>query len=77
MGDETRSASMNKTISLALLAGGVLLLIFGVIAYDSSSSDISRFFTGSATDKAIWLLLGGVVATIIGLGGLLRGSKQD
>jgi len=67
---------MNKTISLALLAGGILLLIFGVIAYDSSSSDISRFFTGSATDKAIWMLVGGVVATILGLGGLLRGSKQ-
>ncbi|MEX2191328.1 MAG: DUF3185 family protein [Bacteroidota bacterium] len=66
---------MNKTISLALLAGGILLLIFGVIAYDSSSSDISRFFTGSATDKAIWLLVGGVVATILGLGGLMRGSK--
>jgi len=67
---------MNKTISLALLAGGILLLIFGVIAYDSSSSDISRFFTGSATDKAIWLLVGGVVATILGLGGLMRGSKS-
>ena len=67
---------MNKTISLAFLAGGILLLIFGIIAYDSSSSDISRFFTGSATDKAIWLLVGGVVATILGLGGLMRGSKS-
>ncbi|MEX1276666.1 MAG: DUF3185 family protein [Bacteroidota bacterium] len=44
---------MNKTISVALRAGGILLLIFGVIAYDSASSDISRFFTGSATDKSI------------------------
>ena len=67
---------MNKTISLAFLAGGILLLIFGIIAYDSSSSDISRFFMGSATDKAIWLLVGGVVATILGLGGLMRGSKS-
>lgn len=66
---------MNKTISAALLAGGILLLIFGVIAYDSQSSDISRFFTGSATDKAIWMLVGGVVATVLGAVGLLRGSK--
>lgn len=66
---------MNKTISIALLAGGVLLLIFGINAYDSSSSDISRFFTGSATDKSIWMLVGGVVATVLGLVGLLRGSK--
>lgn len=67
---------MTKSVSVALLAGGILLLIFGVIAYDSASSDISRFFTGSATDKSIWMLLGGVVATILGLGGLMRGSKS-
>jgi VIT1/CCC1 family predicted Fe2+/Mn2+ transporter len=54
---------MNKTVSLAILAGGILLLIFGVSASESLSSP---------TDKAIWMLVGGVVATIIGLVGLLR-----
>jgi hypothetical protein len=67
---------MNKAISLAILAGGVLLLIFGINAYNSSSSDISRFFTGSATDKSMWMLIGGAVATVLGLVGLLRGSKS-
>jgi uncharacterized protein DUF3185 len=66
---------MNKAVSLALLAGGVLLLIFGFIAYDSTSSDISRFFTGSATDKSIWLLVCGVIVTITGVVGLSRVSK--
>lgn len=66
---------MNKTVSLALLAVGILLLIFGMNAYDSTSSDISRFFTGSATDKSIWMLVGGVVVTVLGLAGLMRGSK--
>ena len=66
---------MNKALSLALLAGGVLLIIFGINAYDSTSSDISRFFTGSATDKSIWLLVGGVAASIVGLVGLSRGLK--
>ncbi len=66
---------MNKVISLALLAGGVLLMIFGVSASKSLGSDISRFFTGSPTDKAIWMLIGGVVLSIVGLAGLLRGSK--
>ena len=66
---------MNKAVSLALLAGGILLLIFGINAYDSSSSDISRFFTGSATDKSIWMLVGGVAVTVLGVVGLLRGSK--
>ena len=68
---------MNKAISLALLAGGVLLVIFGISASKSLGSDISRFFTGSPTDKAIWMLIGGVVLSIIGLAGLLRGSKSS
>jgi len=66
---------MNKAIWFAVLAGGILLLIFGINAYDSSSSDISRFFTGSATDKSIWMLVGGIVVTVLGLVGLVRGSK--
>jgi Protein of unknown function (DUF3185) len=66
---------MNKPVSLALLAGGILLIIFGFNASNSFGSDVSRFFTGSPTDKAIWMLVGGVVATVAGLLGLTRGSK--
>jgi len=66
---------MTKAITLALLAGGILLLIFSINAYDSASSDISRFFTGSATDRSIWMLVGGVALTVLGLVGLSRGSK--
>jgi hypothetical protein len=69
--------SMNRAISLAILAGGILLTIYGAAASKSFSSDISRFFTGSPTDKAMWMLIGGVVAIIIGLVGLLRGSKGN
>ena len=57
------------------IAGAVILLVFGINAYNSSSSDISRFFTGAATDKSIWMLVGGVAATVLGLVGLLRASK--
>jgi hypothetical protein len=64
---------MTKAVSLALLAGGILLLIFGVSAAGSFSSDISRFFTGSPTNKAIWMLIGGAVLSIVGVVGLLRG----
>ena len=67
---------MNKTISLAILVGGIVLVIFGVNASNSLSSDISRFFTDAPTDKAIWLLVGGAVVTIVGLMGLLRGSRS-
>ena len=68
---------MNRAVSLAILAGGVLLTIYGAAASNSFSSDISRFFTGSPTDKAVWMLIGGVVAIIIGGVGLLRGAKGN
>ena len=67
---------MNKIVSLALLAGGIILIVLGVNATNSFSSDISRLFTGSPTDKAMWMLIGGIIAAIIGLVGTLNGSKQ-
>jgi hypothetical protein len=67
---------MDKTISLAILAAGIMLVVFGINASNSISSDISRVFTDAPTDKAIWMLVGGVVVTIIGLVGLLRSSKS-
>ena len=67
---------MNKIVSIALLAGGVALLIFGINATNSFGSDVSRFFTGAPTDKAVWMLLGGIVATVVGLVLTLRHWKQ-
>jgi len=66
---------MNKTISLALLVGGIVLIVVGINATNSFSSDVSRFFTGSPADKAVWMLIGGILAAVIGLAGTLRGSK--
>jgi hypothetical protein len=68
---------MNKIIFIALLVGGVVLMILGVQATNSFSSDVSKFFTGSPTDKAIWMLIGGIVAAVIGLAGTLRSSRQS
>lgn len=66
---------MNKAVSVALLAGGIVLIVIGVNATKSFSSDISRFFTGSPTDKAVWMLIGGIAAASIGLFGTMRGSR--
>jgi hypothetical protein len=68
---------MNKAVSLALLVVGIVLIVFGVNATESFSSDVSRFFTGSPTDKALWLLIGGIVAALVGLFGTLRSSKHS
>jgi len=67
---------MNKMFAIVLLVGGVVLMILGVQATNSFSSDVSRFFTGSPTDKAIWMLIGGLVAAVMGLAMMLRSSKQ-
>jgi hypothetical protein len=67
---------MNRIISLALLIGGIVLIVFGINAMNSFSSDVSRFFTGSPTDKAVWMLIGGIVAAAAGLFSSMRGSKQ-
>ena len=67
---------MNKIISLILLIGGVVLMVLGVQATHSFSSDVSRFFTGSPTDKAIWMVIGGLIAAVMGLAMMLRTSKQ-
>jgi hypothetical protein len=68
---------MNKPLSLALLVGGIILLVYGVAASDSAASGFKRFFTGNPTDKTMWLLIGGTVATIAGAAGFLRGSKSS
>ncbi len=51
---------MNKIISIALLAAGIVLIVIGANASNSVGSGFSRFFTGSPTDKTIWLLIGGI-----------------
>ncbi len=66
---------MNKAVSIALLAGGIVLIVIGVNATESFSSDVSRFFTGSPTDKAVWMLIGGIVAASVGLFGAARGGR--
>jgi hypothetical protein len=63
---------MDKTTSVVILALGIVLLVFGLNAYHSANSDVSRFFTGAPTDKSLWLLIGGFVASIVGFLGLAR-----
>lgn len=62
---------MTRFIGLALFIVGIVLLAFGISASDSIGSEFSRFFSGKPTDKAIWLLVGGVVSLVLGVGGML------
>ncbi|MGE8331025.1 MAG: DUF3185 family protein, partial [Paraburkholderia nemoris] len=40
------------------------------------SSEVSRVFTGSPTNKAIMLIVGGVIATIAGLTGVAVSGRK-
>jgi hypothetical protein len=66
---------MTRAVSFVLLAIGVVLIVWGINASESFASDVSRFFTGTATDKSIWFIVGGVAAAAFGLVGVLRGSR--
>lgn len=58
---------MNRAIGIALLVVGVALIVYGIDASNSVSSNVSRTFTGSPTNKTMWLLLGGAASAIVGL----------
>lgn len=68
---------MKTSILSALIIVGVTLLVWGVDAYKSADSDLARFFTGSATDASMGMVVCGVVSTLIGAGGFLRRPKPD
>jgi hypothetical protein len=68
--------AMKTAFGIASIVGGVALIGYGIEASNSLSSNVSRTFTGSPTDKTIWLLLGGVAAGILGLILVLPGFKK-
>ena len=67
---------MNKIVSLALVVGGIVLIVTGFNATNSFTSDVSRFFTASPTNRAVWMLVGGFVTALVGLTMLWRSPKH-
>ncbi len=57
---------MSKIPSLAILVVGIILLVYGLNASNSAASSISNAFTGSPTDKSIWLIVLGAVGILTG-----------
>ena len=66
---------MNSIVSTVLIVAGIVLLVMGVVAMDSFGSDVSRFFTGSPTDKSVWMLIAGVLALVAGGAGFTFHSR--
>lgn len=67
---------MNNIVGLAVLALGIVLLIFGFNESHSFNSDVSRTFTGNPTDRSMWLIIGGAVAVIVGFAVALTGRRR-
>jgi hypothetical protein len=57
---------LNRLIGLTILTIGIGLIIYGIDASNSAGSTLSRTFSGTPTNKALWMLLGGIGAAICG-----------
>jgi hypothetical protein len=67
----------SKAIGIALLAVGIILLVYGISASDSFGSEVKEVFTGTPTDKSMWLIIGGVALGIIGLVAVARPGRRS
>ncbi|MGE0707606.1 MAG: DUF3185 family protein [Planctomycetota bacterium] len=64
-------------LGAALLIGGIVALYFGREAQRSVGSQLTQFFEGTPSDKAVVLLVGGGIAVVAGLGTLGLGLKKS
>jgi len=58
--------SKNKLLGFVLLAVGIVLLVMGYNATQSVGSQFKQAFTGSMSDKATLLYLGGAIVSAVG-----------
>ena len=66
---------MKKIIGIALIVGGVVLLVNGFKAKDSIESQLNQALRGSMSKNAIWLLAGGAACSIAGAALILMPGK--
>lgn len=67
---------MLRAIALALLAGGIVLTIFGVDASRSFGSEVTKVFTGNPSERSMTMIIGGVAMIAAGLGAGFASTKK-
>jgi TRAP-type C4-dicarboxylate transport system permease small subunit len=63
---------MNRIASVLVLIAGLVILGVGVNAANSVTSETATALTGTPTDRALWLMIGGGAVALFGLIGLIR-----
>jgi hypothetical protein len=58
---------MLRTIGHILIGAGIVLLFWGYSEYDSTGSRLKKAFSGSSTDRAVVLLIGGGASAAAGV----------
>jgi hypothetical protein len=66
---------MQRYLGIGVAVIGVVLLVMGINEADSIASRFSKFFTNSPTDRAVWLIIGGLAAIVVG-GGLALAPRR-
>lgn len=63
---------MRILASCLLLIAGVILISGGLSVSNSIGPGVFRLLSGSAADRTIWLLVGGMIAILTAAAGLLQ-----
>jgi hypothetical protein len=66
--------SAMRAIGLVLLAGGVALLVIGLIATGSIGEQAKQAVTGRFTETTTWYIVGGIAAAVAGAAMALMGK---
>ncbi|MCE5325584.1 MAG: DUF3185 family protein [Planctomycetaceae bacterium] len=55
-----------RIIGLALLAGGIVFLILGLNATETTGETLRKEFAGQYSDETTWYIILGVVGIVVG-----------
>ena len=73
--NENNPMSQQRTLGLILLAGGGVLLYFGLTATGSIAESVKEGVTGKYSDKTTWYIVGGAAAALAGAGLTFFGGR--
>ena len=64
----------NRLVGIAVFVSGLIIFFLGMRATDAIGESTQRF-AGHFTDMTTWLIVGGAVATVAGVGLALVGPR--